>query len=233
MNKKPYLKKIMNISGFNVWEVDGDYIRTNIDEEFTNYGQHYLFKFIPKDEFWIDKGRVPGEEKFYVDSMLVMNRLLKKDVSHAIAVKKADAVEKNERNKFDLSKGKIKFKKIGNDVINKIHKKIIKKYSTKNFKIWIINGRKVRDIFFIDFTEGGHDKVYKFIPSDEIWIDNEVEPREIKFVLIHELHERNLMSHGMKYPQAHRSSSQLEYQCRHNHSLIDKTIKHEIKSLII
>jgi len=233
MKKKPYLKKITDISKFAVWEVDGDYIRTNIDEEFTNYGQHYLFNFIPKNEFWIDKERVPGEERFYIDSMLVMNRLMARGMSHNDAAKRADRIERSERRKAELANGKNKFGKIKREIIERIHKKIIRKYSTKDFKIWVINGRKVRDFFFIDFTEGGHDKVYKFIPRDEIWIDDDVEPREIRFVLIHELHERNLMSRGLKYSQAHRKSSQLEYQCRHNHSLIDKTIKKEIKSLII
>jgi hypothetical protein len=36
--------------------VDGVYICGHMDEEFTNFGQHYRFKFIPKNEFWIDNG---------------------------------------------------------------------------------------------------------------------------------------------------------------------------------
>ena len=35
--------------------MDGSYVRGHIDEEFTNYGQHYRFAYIPINEFWIDK----------------------------------------------------------------------------------------------------------------------------------------------------------------------------------
>jgi len=49
-----YIKKVEQRSKITVWVVDGTYVRTHLDEEFTNYGQHYGFKCIPKDEFWLD-----------------------------------------------------------------------------------------------------------------------------------------------------------------------------------
>ncbi len=52
---------------------------------------------------------------------------------------------------------------------------------------------------------------------------------EIKFVLLHELHERNLMSKGMKYDPAHKSSSKIEYACRKHLKDIDKELKKEIE----
>lgn len=227
--KKPYIKKFSKIANFTVWIVDGTYIRDNINEEFTNYGQHYLFDFIPKNEFWIDKERVPGEEKYYIDSMLVMNRLLAKGISHADAVRKADAIERRERSKSKLIKEEIKLKKQKEEVVKKVHKKLLKKFSNKEIKVWIVDGELVRDLFFIDFTEGGHNKIYPFIPPDEVWIDNDVEPKEIKFVLLHELHERNLMNKGMTYDPAHKSSSEIEYYCRKNIRELDKKLNGELK----
>ena len=38
-----------------MWVVDGSYIRGHIDEEFTNFGQHYSFLYIPKNELWIEQ----------------------------------------------------------------------------------------------------------------------------------------------------------------------------------
>lgn len=227
--KKPYIKKFSRISGFNVWIVDGKYIRDNINEEFTNYGQHYLFDFIPKNEFWIDKEGVPGEEKYYIDSMLVMNRLLGKGVSHAEAVRKADAIERRERSKSKLIKEEIKLEKQKDEIINKVHKKLLRKFSNKKIKVWIVDGELVRDLFFIDFTEGGHNKIYPFIPFEEVWIDNDVENKEIKFVLLHEVHERNLMAKGMDYDSAHKSSSEIEYSCRRNPKELDDKLKAEMK----
>ncbi len=226
--KKPYIKKFSKISEIVVWIVDGEYIRENIDEEFTNFGQHYMFNFIPKNEFWIDKEREPGEEKYYIESMLVTNRLMKKGLGHKEAIKMADAVERRERANSILMKREIKLKKYPEKLINSIHKKFLKEYS-KEIKIWIVNGELVRDLFFIDFTEGGHEKVYSFIPHNEVWIDDDLGKDEIKFVLLHELHERVLMSKGMKYEPSHKSSSEIEYYCRRHPKELNKKLKIEIE----
>jgi hypothetical protein len=241
--KKPYIKKFSTVSKFVVWLVDGEYIRKNIDEEFTNYGQHYRFKFIPKKEFWIDKERVLGEEKYYIDSMLVMTRLLSKGVSHAEAVRKADAIERRERSKSKLIRKEIKIKKQKDEVLKIIHKRLLRKLSNDNLRIWIVNGKLVRDLFFIDFVEGGHGYVYPFIPKNEIWIEEDVEHKEIKFILLHELHERNLMAKGWCYDtdtiknlktgkikkSAHKSSSEIEFYCRNHPEFLNRELKKEIK----
>lgn len=47
--KLPYLEKVDKRGNLEVWIVDGSYIRSHIDAEFTNFGQHYSFPFIPKN----------------------------------------------------------------------------------------------------------------------------------------------------------------------------------------
>jgi hypothetical protein len=227
--KKPYIKKFGKISNFNVWIVDGKYVRDNIDEEFTNYGQHSRFNFVPMNEFWIDRERKPGEEKYYIDSMLVMNRLMSKGVPHDEAVKKADEVERRERAKSSLMKKEIEVKKQEEKLLKIIHKRVLKEFSTEKIKVWIVNGEAVRNLFFLDFTEGGHEFVYAFVPKGEVWIDDDIGKEEIKFVLLHEMHERKLMEGGMKYDDAHKSSSEIEYYCRKHLKELDKNLKKEIK----
>jgi hypothetical protein len=227
--KKPYIKKFSKISSFTVWIVDGEYVRENIDEEFTNYGQHCQFSFIPKNEFWIDKERVPGEEKYYIESMLVVNRLISKGADREKAIEEADKAERRERAKSKLMKKEIEIRKDQKELLRLIHKNLLQKYSGKKLKVWIVNGEAVRNLFFIDFTEGGHGYVYDFIPKDEVWIDDDVEPDEIKFVLLHELHERNLMSKGKKYDPAHKSSSNIEFYCRHHSEKLNRKLMEEIK----
>lgn len=229
---KPYIKKFSDNSGFEVWIVDGEYIRAHLDREFTNYGQHYRFDFIPKNEFWIDKQKVPGEENFYVSSMLVENRCMAKGMDYGLALDKANVIERKERMKeYLIRKGIEKRQKI-KETAESVHKRLLKKYS-KKLKVWIVDGRVVRDLFFIDFTEGGHDKVYPFIPAGEIWLDDDLTLREIKFVLLHEIHERNLMSLGEDYHTAHESSSEIEYFCRHNPKLLDRYLQREFKKTIV
>ena len=96
-----------------------------------------------------------------------------------------------------------------------MHEKLWKKLEN-SVTVWIVNGRLVRSTFDIDFTEGGHDKVYEFVPSEEVWIDDAIIEQERGYVLLHELHERNRMSAGWPYSKAHAESSRIEFRCRHH-----------------
>lgn len=228
--KKPYIKKESEVVGFTVWIVDGIYIRKNIDEEFTNYGQHYRFKFIPKKEFWIDKEHSKGEseKKFYINAMLTMDNFLSSGISHKKAVEIANNLEKEERAKSSYFKKFFKSKPKKEET-EKIHQNLLKSYSNNKLKVWIVNGGLVRGLYFVDFTQGGHDKVYKFIPENEVWIDDSISQKERKFILLHEIHERNLMEKGMKYDPAHQFSSIIENYARHHRGKIDELLRKKIK----
>jgi hypothetical protein len=223
---KPYIKKFGKVSNFTVWIVDGKYIRDNIDIDFVNYGQHYRYKFIPKNEFWIDKERHPGESHFYLKPLLVEYKLMKKGVNYKDVLKKSDEIEKRERAKSFTKKDIKKLKKAKKDS-DVVHKRLLREYSRK-LKVWIVDGEMVRDFISVDFEKGGHDKVYSFMPKNEIWIDDDVEPSEIKFILVHEMHERKLMSRGMEYLPAHKDSNKIEKFCRKNPKEIDNRLRFEI-----
>jgi len=231
--KRPYIKKLGRAADFIIWIVDGKYIRDNIDVEFTNEGQHRGFNFIPKNEFWIDKNRNPEEDKYYIDSMIRMNKFLSEGMSYKDAVNKDDDIEKEERIK-NYPKEILENPKKA--IENKsIYLKLLKKYSRK-IKVWIVDGKTVRDLFYVQFTEGGNEKIYPFIPKNEIWIDNDLSRREIKAVLLHELHERKLMSEGGEYlkydrraDDAHKDSSRIESYCRKHPEELDKELKKVIE----
>lgn len=225
--KKPYLKRFTTIDDFIVWIVDGPYIRTYIDEEFTNFGQHYRFRFIPKKELWVDHEHSFGEIEYFIDHLLVEYRLMAEGKSYKRALAAADKKEKRERRIVDIAKRH--FEPLRNPeqkdtLFKKIHKQLLKKYSKDGIKVWIVDGDLVRDFFFIDFTEGGHDKVYPFIPFGEIWIDDDLFPRERKFVVLHELHERNRMFNGFAYSSAHREASRMEYTARRKPKTVESAI---------
>ena len=234
IRNKIYIKKELEIAGFTVWVVDGRYIRENLDKDFNNFGQHYRFKFIPKKELWIDKEHSggEGEKRFYINSMLTMDRFLSAGISHKKASEIVNVLEKEERAKSAYFKKCFKpnyISKSKSNQIKKIHKRLLKKYSMKTLNVWIIDGELVRGLYFIDFTQGGHDKVYNFIPENEIWIDDDVSQNEMKFVLLHEIHERNLMKKGMKYDPAHQSSNAIEFYARRHRRKIDNLLRKELQ----
>jgi hypothetical protein len=211
--KPPYIRKVREHGKIVVWVVDGTYVRTHLDEEFTNFGQHYAFKCIPRDEFWLDKEAQEHEQIFYIDHLLVEHRLMEKGVPYNDALDAADKKERAERKRA----GDVRKLTAGGNLpdSSKVHVRLWKELET-GISVWIINGRLVRSVFDIDFTEGGHDYVYEFVPQNEVWIDDDLEQSERPYVLLHELHERNLMAKGSTYSKAHEDSSKIEYYCRHH-----------------
>jgi hypothetical protein len=222
--KPPYLKKAGTRGAITIWIVDGTYVRTHIDEEFTNYGQHHNFTFVPKDEFWIDKEGSPDELKFFVDHLLIEHRLMEKGVAYDDALVAADKAEMVERKKAGDIRKLTKGKSLPD--ASKVHVRLWKKLESP-VSVWIVDGRLVRSVFDVDFTEGGHDYVYEFVPQNEVWIDNDLEETERPYVLLHELHERNLMAKGWDYDRAHEDSSKIEYHCRHHPNELHLALSNE------
>jgi hypothetical protein len=210
----PYLRKDEMRGDFQVWIVDGAYVRGHIDEEFTNFGQHYRYPYIPEKEFWIDKEAEHNEQAFFIDHLLVEHMLMAKGIPYSDAITEADRVERRERRRAgDVRKVTHHGQQLPDP--KAIHERLWKKLEN-GVEVWIVNGRLVRSVFDIDFTAGGHDHVYEFVPQGEVWIDDAIEEKERGFVLLHELHERNRMAEGMPYSKAHNESSRLEFRCRHH-----------------
>lgn len=233
--KKPHLKRYGTIAGFTIYIVDGMYIRKYINKEFTNFGQYYNFRFIPNHEFWIDRKCGNSQEiPYFIEHLLVEYRLMEQGVPYNTALRKANAVEQSERQKA-LARQKFKG-------IQSIYKKLLTPYSGK-IKVWIVNGKTVRDHYFIDFAQGGHDLIYPFVPQNEIWIDDDVSPQERKYIILHEYHERNYMARKIKawrkngqrlqrykiYEAAHAKASAREHFYRYHPQSIEKAIRKEMQ----
>jgi hypothetical protein len=211
--KRPYLKKAETRGSFTIWIVDGTYIRTTLDEEFTNFGQHYRFRFVPKNELWIDWEASEDEQAYFVAHLLIEERLMAQGVSYDSALEAADRQELLERERSD-DRRKV-LQKDGLPDPAKVHLELWEQIQS-NVTVWIVDGRLVRSAFDVDFTEGGHGFVYDFVPRNEVWIDNDLQKTERPFILLHELHERNLMTKGWTYSDAHAEASAVESYYRHH-----------------
>jgi len=242
--KKPYLKKIKNVNGFVVWYVDGTWVRKNLDIDFNNWGEHYRFDFIPEKEFWIDTEY--GERKesnYFIKYLLIENELMKKGVKWPAPNDRANEIVIKERQKEERVKKLLKKNK--DELLKLIKKKFLKKYSGK-IKIFLVRGWIVRSIFDHNFTAGGHDFVYDFIPKNEVWIDDALSPFERQFTLLHELHERLRMKKGeanygapffssewasaTSVDSAHKSACKIEVYCRNHSASLGKMLLKEIKN---
>lgn len=197
--KKPYIKLYSKQDGFSIYLVDGSYIRKNINTQFTNFGQHYRFpKMIPKYEIWLDKDYGENEYRYYIAHAIKEWELMNSGKSYRTALTIADKLEKRMRE--DEEKESCKLEKL-EDI--------------DDVQVWLVNGKAVRDKYDIDFTEGGHDKVYDWVPENEIWISDEISAKERPYILAHEYKERCSMLQGDDYEHGHNKASFFERHLRH------------------
>ncbi|HTP97926.1 MAG TPA: hypothetical protein VMN56_01290 [Casimicrobiaceae bacterium] len=80
-------------------------------------------------------------------------------------------------------------------------------------QVWIIDGGYVRSAFDIEFALGSHDAHSKFIPPGEIWVED-LAPADLRALIAHEGHERQLMLKGATYAKAHASANRVEAKLR-------------------
>ena len=221
---KPYIKKFKEVAGFTVWIVDGFYIRRNTEINFNNFGQHYRFPFIPKDELWMDVQTTGGEEELFIEHMLLENKLMAEGKSFNDADDEAGEMEVEARLQDPkVFKLKSQFGENPEAVYKKIRRKLLPKYSNDTIKTYLADSGLIRGIFHNDWVAGGHDKVYDFVPPNEVWIDDDSTEEERPYITLHELHERHLMARGYPYLTAHGSACKIEQYCqKHPKELAEK-----------
>lgn len=160
--------------------VDGYKIRNAIDLDFGNIEDSLTCPYIPKNEIWFD--RAFAKEKNSMLATFIKKRSLMKKVGY----EKAKQILRGKMKKVDPNTVKIK---------------LLEKHGA--LKIFLVSGRAVREHFDFNFVFGGHDLVYDYVPKNEVWLDDAMLTKERKYVLIHELYERNLMKKGKNYDNAH------------------------------
>lgn len=202
------LQKLDTRNGVDIWEVDGAVIRQFESDQFTNFGHHFSFPFIPKNEVWLDVEGHPDEREFFINHALVERYLMMQGQPYGKSVDIAGEFERKEREKNPGEPGKIHLEKT--------------ETLPGDLEVWVVDGRQVRETYYQDFTAGGHHYVYPWVPEKEIWLDNDITESERPFVLSHEWIERVYMSQGDAYPVAHRKASSFEKALRDSPALLDK-----------
>ncbi len=163
--------------------VDAFKIRSNLDIEFTLLHVHnveahrYAPKFyIPEGEIWIDK-RFEDETDFLM---------------------KIEAAYDDPESTYDPRWYIERFCTPG-----PIPEYVVRKEILGELTVVSVDGAIVRKYIDPQFVEGGHHRVYDYIPEGHIWLDNKHDPVELPFILNHEINEHELMQKGYSYDDAH------------------------------
>jgi hypothetical protein len=220
----PYVRRLERRDGVSVWLVDGAYVRKNIDEEFSNFGHHHSCSEIPQDEVWLDQEAVPDEQRFFMHHARLERELMAQGKDYDTAREEANRQERRMRLRAGDARNLHQGKKPMRAVL--VHRRLWKTLGN-GVQVWFVQGRLVRSCYDVEFTEGGHDYVYEFVPQDEVWIDDDIHEDERGFVLFHELHERNLMVNGMDYDTAHDAASRLERHYRNHLAELHEALARE------
>jgi hypothetical protein len=207
-----------------VWLVDGSYVRKNIDEEFSNFGHHWSFREIPENHIWLDHESDPDELKFFIRHAVLERRLMKRGKDYDAARRVANREER----KMRAAAGDLRKVTDGKSLpkAERVHERLWKKLPN-GVEVWFVKGRLVRSAFDVEFTEGGHEHVYEYVPRGEVWIDDDIHDDELGFVLFHELHERNVMAKGVDYDTAHEEASRLERYYREHPAELHQALADE------
>jgi hypothetical protein len=198
----PRLRLLQTFDGVRAYEVDGLWVRHHIEPDFNNFGSWPRFDTIPEDEFWIDQEVHPDEREFYFLNLLAERAAILNGSALPDAKEVGNAAEQRARRKLEPQRPP--------DAANQVKITPLQKFPN-GVTVWLVDGELVRSWFFINYTEGGHDLVYDWIPPGEIWIDDDVLHEERPLVLTHEFVERSLMEQeGLDYEHAHQLALKVE-----------------------
>lgn len=171
--------------------VDGWKIRNSLDVDFCMIGDKISYAYIPENEIWLEKIYLPEKKKILAD-FFRKRKLMKK-----FGYKKT---------RLMMTKSLPKPKGV------EFRKKSLGQKGT--IKISLVKGALVRKFLDPFFTLGGHWLVYDYVPKNEVWIDDALLTKEVKYVLIHELYEANLMKKSKNYDNAHDYAHAAEREAR-------------------
>ncbi len=159
--------------------VNGAKIRNTTNTDFAGFATHVYDAAVPTGELWIEDYLKPEKD-------LILHM--------------AETEKRYERRSFAFIRARLQKEALARGNPPPFVKKRERRGS---LTIVSVDGAVVRAHLDPYFFLGGHDMVYSYIPKNEIWIDARNYPKDNRFTVIHELHERALMARGMDYASAH------------------------------
>jgi hypothetical protein len=57
-------------------------------------------------------------------------------------------------------------------------------------RVYLVDGERIRDFVNIDFVAGSNHGRNKFVPRNEVWVEQILSKHDREATIIHELHER-------------------------------------------
>jgi hypothetical protein len=217
MASPPIIRQWGQCKGYRVVLVNGPWIRSNWNNNFTDFaGSLGPFKFIPKEpkQVWVESSTDAGEVKYMAQQAVKEQRLLGSGHTYTEAMTDAEREEQSARRHSPADRAKVKVRQIADYGV---------------VSVWLVDGAAVRARFSDDFTEGGNGRAYRFMPLREIWLEETLDDEELDLILLHELTEWNWMGKGEVYQEAHHKASRLEIMARRDGADIRDLLAQQVR----
>lgn len=211
-------KLLTRMQGYDIFTIDAFGVRdlTKADEEFTNFAIHGDFPdLIPKREIWIDDRLVENEGIFYLANALTRLSEQAKRVPDDRAYSIGLNIERALRERLVGVKFRAgrPHKRVPSRIYNRPYVTLLD--VKRPIEVWLIDGNLARSVYKTDYTQGGHGYVYAWVPKGEIWVEHDLEPAELPYIVAHEYLELRLMrDETLEYGPAHAICSAVEYELR-------------------
>jgi hypothetical protein len=198
---RPQRKLLARDGRLGIWRVDGHRLRDVLDVDFTNGAHSYTRRYVPPDEIWIDRDAPgSGEWIFWAEHQLAERAAMARGAPYLRALAAGNRADRAARRQAGIDRQRPpRRRRLG---------------AAAGREVWLVDGAQVRATRDLNFTLGGHRLRYRFIPRDEIWIDDAVAPAERAAILHHEAVEIAHMERGLSYPEAHALASRAEVRFR-------------------
>ena len=204
---------------FSIWIVDGSVIRNEIFGEFLYGGNNQRYPFVPKDEIWIDNSISSEEYETTLlheinENNLMMNLGYTYFDAHDSSLNLEQKLRKNyvdicfahEKQlpyvipmDFDST---IEIETLPDSIrLENVYK--VPFGENEGYKVWVVDGFKIRRDIYPDFGFSGNYLAYKFIPNNEIWIDASMSCEELMYSIFLETNEIKYMKNGLIYDDAY------------------------------
>lgn len=227
-SKPPYVKPYGVVGGkYNVWMVDGGYIRKHQDPDFSNCTHGYKSAYTPRDEIWIDWVTAPEKElSFFLYGLLIEIELLKSGVPMPQAIDIAAGEERRERAAAkQLPEPKRSDLTDTSDIEARIRKLGRARLDGREVVVWAVSGERVRDRRDPTFWSGAHFLIDYYVPEPEVWVEDGMPRLETMLTTYHELRECRRMMHGATYDVAHAEAAAAEMVYRHTPELLPAALR--------
>lgn len=211
-------KLISSHHDYQLYTVDATALRTSDEgnEEFGNFATHDEFPhLIGQNEVWVADKLLEREGLFYQANALARLTHAARGESKNTAYEAGLRVERFLRE--ELTGIAYRDGKPHRRVPDAIH---VERYAeipdaVQRITVWRIDGHLVRCYYKTDYTEGGHGYVYPWCPRNQIWIEKDIHPSELPYIVAHEYTELRLMRDcGFDYDKAHAICSKVEFDLR-------------------